>query len=239
MEIVPAIDISDGKCVRLIKGQKGTERVYYESPIDALTFWMEKKAKRVHIIDLNGAWGEIKNQALLRELLNTSLGNVKVQVGGGIRSLGYASEFLKLGFDRIILGTLAFKEPETVRKLIKLFGNERIIVAIDYIRDKLAIEGWLGKTNIDIFPFTEQMINCGVRYVLLSSIELDGTLSGPDFETITEVSLQFPNLLVYAAGGISDIRELSDLKALGVHGVVIGKAFYENLIPLDIVNKEF
>ncbi|GAH01404.1 unnamed protein product, partial [marine sediment metagenome] len=147
MEIVPAIDISDGKCVRLFKGKKGTEKVYYENPLDALDFWINKGAKRLHFVDLDGAWGSDKNKKTLKNMIIKASNKLKVQIGGGIRSYDQAIELINIGADRIIIGTLAVKNPEVIKKLAKTISSERIIVALDYRKGKIATHGWTVQTD--------------------------------------------------------------------------------------------
>ncbi|MFX1394838.1 MAG: HisA/HisF-related TIM barrel protein, partial [Promethearchaeota archaeon] len=142
MEIIPAIDISGGKCVRLYKGKKGTEKVYYENPLEALDFWIEHGAKRLHFVDLDGAWGSNINKKILKEMITKALNSVKIQIGGGIRSYKAAIELIEIGVDRVIIGTLAIQKPEVIEKLVKKVGSEHLIVALDYKYGKIATHGW-------------------------------------------------------------------------------------------------
>ena len=235
MEIIPAIDISNGKCVRLHKGVKGTEKIYYEDPRKALDFWIDNGAERLHFIDLNGAWGSNINKKLLKNLIRKASNTIKIQVGGGIRSIDSAIELIKLGADRIILGTFAIKNPEAVKNLIKLIGAEKIIIAIDYKKEKVAIHGWTELSDKDPFSFGKEIEKLGVKFVLFSSIEADGTLSGPDFNSIKKIINTVKNVSIYVAGGIRDTEDLRKLKSIGVKGVIIGTAFYEQKIPYTII----
>ncbi|TFF99707.1 MAG: 1-(5-phosphoribosyl)-5-((5-phosphoribosylamino)methylideneamino)imidazole-4-carboxamide isomerase, partial [Promethearchaeota archaeon] len=157
MEIIPAIDISDGKCVRLFQGKKGTEKVYYEDPLDALKYWKEMKAKRLHCIDLDGAWGLERNKKILKIMIREAESEIKLQIGGGIRKIEDAIELIEIGAARIIIGTLAIKSPNSIKSLSKIIGPERIIIALDYKKGKIATHGWTKQTNENPFEFSEKI----------------------------------------------------------------------------------
>lgn len=235
MEIIPAIDISGGKCVRLFKGQKGTETIYYENPLNALKFWLNQGADRLHFVDLDGAWGSDKNKQLLKDMIiEAKDSSLKVQIGGGIRTYQSAIDLINLGADRIIIGTLAIKEPKIIQRLAEEIGSESIIIAIDYKGDKVAIQGWTEQTNKNPFIFAKEITNMGAGYILFSSVEADGAFIGPDFLNIKKLknSIAIP---IYAAGGVRNEEDLINLKDIGVYGVIIGKAFYEKKIPFSII----
>lgn len=234
MEIIPAIDISNGACVRLFKGKKGTEIVYFENPIEALDFWINKGACRLHFVDLDGAWGSNTNKELLKQMIKKAAKKVKVQIGGGIRNVEAAVELVKIGADRVIIGTLAIKNPEIIKILAKKIGSERVIVALDYKSGKIATHGWTEQTNIDPFTFGKKIAGLGAGYILFSSVEADGAFTGPDLENIKKMvnSVDIP---IYAAGGVRHERDIIELSNIGVRGVIIGKAFYENKIPFSII----
>jgi phosphoribosylformimino-5-aminoimidazole carboxamide ribotide isomerase len=235
MEIIPAIDISNGKCVRLFKGKKGTEKIYFEDPIKALDFWVDKGAKRLHFIDLDGAWGSDVNRTLLQEMIKKASKKVKIQIGGGIRSVETALNLINLGADRIIVGTLAIQNPKGVEELLLKIGKEKLIVAIDYKKEKVAIQGWTKLSNRDPFSFGKELEDRGVKYLLFSSIEADGTLSGPDFQNIEKMVKYASKTSIYIAGGVSNPTDIKKLEKIGVRGVIIGKAFYENSLPFSII----
>lgn len=234
MEVVPAIDISDGKCVRLFKGKKGTEKVYYENPLDALDFWISKGAKRLHFVDLDGAWGSDKNKNILKNMIIKASNKLKVQIGGGIRNYDQALELINIGADRIIIGTLAVKNPEIIKKLSETISSERIIVALDYKKGKIATHGWTEQTDKDPFLFGKNISNLGAGYILFSAVEADGAFTGPDIENIKKM-VNSVNIPVYAAGGVRNEKDIEALKGIGVYGVIVGKAFYENKLPFSII----
>ncbi|MFX0082346.1 MAG: 1-(5-phosphoribosyl)-5-[(5-phosphoribosylamino)methylideneamino]imidazole-4-carboxamide isomerase [Candidatus Hodarchaeota archaeon] len=235
MEIIPAIDISKGKCVRLYQGLKGTEKIYYEDPLEALEFWINKGAKKIHIIDLDGAWGSDVNRILFKNLIKNASNKINIQVGGGIRDIESAFELIKIGADRIILGTIAIEDPKLVKNLVKKIGPNKIIVAIDYHGERIAIQGWTKLSIKNPFSFVKKIENLGVRIILFSSIKADGTLSGPDFQNIQKMINTVKKASIYVAGGIRDIDDIDKLRQMGVRGVIIGKAFYEQTIPFSII----
>lgn len=234
MEVIPAIDLSDGKCVRLYKGRKGTEKVYFDDPLEAIDFWIEKGAKRLHFVDLDGAWGSSKNKDLLNKMIQKASGQVKIQVGGGIRTIDAAIKLVEDGVDRVIIGTLAVKNPEKIKILAEKIGSERIIVALDYKDDKIATHGWTEQTNKDPFLFGKEVEKLGAGFILFSSVEADGAFIGPDLKNIEKMvkSVKIP---VYAAGGVRNKEDIIQLQKVGVHGVIVGKAFYENKLSFSVV----
>ena len=234
MEIIPAIDISGGKCVRLFKGKKGTEKVYYENPLDALDFWINQGAQRLHFVDLDGAWGSNKNKEILRNMIMKASNKLKVQIGGGIRSYNMAVELIKLGADRIIIGTLAVKRPEIVEELAKSIGSKSIIVALDYKEGKIATHGWTEQTDKDPFTFGKIIAKLGAGYILFSAVEADGAFTGPDFKNI-EKMVKSVDIPIYAAGGVRNEEDILKLKKTGAFGVIVGKAFYENKLSYSVI----
>ena len=236
MDIVPAIDISGGKCVRLFKGKKGTEKVYFKDPIKALDFWMEKGIKRIHFVDLDGAWGSEKNKMLIEKMVEMASESVKVQLGGGIRSIEDAVSLIDKGVDRVIIGTLAIKQPEVIRQLSDDIGSEHLIVALDYRSGKIETDGWTKGTDLSPFVFGKEVEELGAGFILFSAIEADGAFTGPDFKNIKKM-VETVNIPIYAAGGIRDTEDLKKLNEIGVWGVIIGKAFYEEKIPFSIINE--
>lgn len=238
MEIIPAIDISGGKCVRLFKGQKGTEKIYYENPLDALDFWTKQGAQRIHFVDLDGAWGSDKNKKILKDMiLKAKDSNLKIQIGGGIRTYEAAVELIDIGAERVIIGTLAINQPNVIKQLADKIGGEHIIVALDYKEGKISTHGWTQQTNKDPFSYGKKIAELGAGYILFSSVEADGAFTGPDLKNI-EKMVQSVDIPVYAAGGVRNEEDIKNLEKIGgVHGVIVGKAFYEKKLPLSILNQ--
>ena len=218
----------------MYKGEKGTEKIYYENPLDALDFWISQESQRIHFVDLDGAWGSDKNKELLKKMIKKASNKLKVQIGGGIRSLDAAKELIKIGADRVIIGTLAIEQPEIIKKLADEVGSKHIIVALDYKQGKISTHGWTEQTDKDPFSFGKKIENLGAGYILFSSVEADGAFTGPDFGNIEKMvkSVKIP---VYAAGGVRNEKDIENLKKIGTYGVIIGKAFYEEKLPFSII----
>lgn len=236
MEVIPAIDISGRKCVRLFKGKKGTETVYFEDPLKALEFWMQKGANRIHFVDLDGAWGSDENKDLFKKMINRAAGTMGIQIGGGIRSFDAAKEMIDLGADRVIIGTLAVKKPEIIEKLSRDIGSSHIIVALDYKAGTISTHGWTESTDIDPFEYGKKMQEMGAGFILFSSVEADGAFTGPDIINVKKM-VNAVDIPVYAAGGVRNEEDILRLKEIGTHGVIIGKAFYENKLPFSIIKE--
>jgi len=237
MEIIPAIDISGGKCVRLFKGQRGTEKIYYENPLNALDFWIKQGIPRIHFVDLDGAWGSDKNQVILKNMiLKAKEVNLKIQIGGGIRTYEAAVELINMGVARVIIGTLAIQQPNVIKQLSEEFGAEHLIVALDYKGGKISTHGWTQQTDKDPFIYGKKIAELGAGYILFSSVEADGAFTGPDLKNI-EKMVRSVDIPVYAAGGVRNEEDIMNLERIGTHGVIVGKAFYENKLPLSILKK--
>lgn len=218
----------------MYKGEKGTEKIYYENPLDALDFWISQGSQRIHFVDLDGAWGSDKNKELLKKMIKKASNKSKVQIGGGIRSLDAAKELIKIGADRVIIGTLAIKQPSIIKKLADEVGSKHIIVALDYKQGKISTHGWTEQTDKDPFSFGKKIENLGAGYILFSSVEADGAFTGPDFGNI-EKMIKSVKIPVYAAGGVRNEKDIENLKKIGTYGVIIGKAFYEEKLPYSII----
>ncbi|MHA1821134.1 MAG: 1-(5-phosphoribosyl)-5-[(5-phosphoribosylamino)methylideneamino]imidazole-4-carboxamide isomerase [Promethearchaeota archaeon] len=224
MEIIPAIDIQDGKCVRLTKGLLEKKTVYYEDPLDALHYWEEQGATRLHIVDLDGAFGIGTNYKLIKRIVNST--SIGIQVGGGIRTIEKAKKLIELGVERVIIGTAAVKNPNIVSRLEKEIGRDKIIVALDQKKGKLVIKGWTEAVEYDLFEFAKLIESKGAGGILISSVEGDGAFTGPDLET-TKKMVASVNIPIIAAGGVRNTEDIRNLYEINVNAVIIGKAFYE------------
>jgi len=220
----------------LYKGEKGTEKIYYENPLDALDFWISQGSQRIHFVDLDGAWGSDKNKELLKKMIKKASNKSKVQIGGGIRSLDAAIELIKIGADRVIIGTLAIKQPEIIQKLADEVGSKHIIVALDYKQGKISTHGWTEQTDKDPFSFGKRFENLGAGYILFSSVEADGAFTGPDLGNI-EKMIKSVKIPVYAAGGVRNEKDIENLKKIGTYGVIVGKAFYEQKLSPSVIKE--
>ncbi|MHA1681476.1 MAG: 1-(5-phosphoribosyl)-5-[(5-phosphoribosylamino)methylideneamino]imidazole-4-carboxamide isomerase [Promethearchaeota archaeon] len=228
--VVPAIDLREKKCVRLFKGQIGTETCYYENPVDALKYWKKLGATVVHVVDLDAATGIGSNKQVIKELLEFA-GKVELQVGGGIRNDAIATEYLQMGVARVVIGTAAIKSPNLIKRLSSEHGSERIIVALDHKDEKVQIKGWTQDSGKDIYEMGALMEDKGAGFILFSSVEADGAFTGPDFVT-TKKMVEAVNLPIIAAGGTRSLEDIAKLREIGAAGVVIGKALYEGKIDL-------
>jgi phosphoribosylformimino-5-aminoimidazole carboxamide ribotide isomerase len=229
IEIIPAVDIRKGKCVRLYQGDYEQETVFYNDPVEVALEWQSMGAPRVHIIDLDGAaTGSLCNLDIITEIASALL--VPTQVGGGIRCLDTIEQLLKTGVERVILGTSAVEDPALVREACRSF-SESIIVGVDTKRGHVAIRGWQQETELKAIEFTRSMVELGVKRFIHTDIGRDGTLTEPNFSAIAEL-VNAVRLPITAAGGISSLNHLRMLNQLGVEGAIIGKALYTGDINL-------
>jgi len=230
MEIIPAIDIRDGKCVRLYQGDYSQQTVFDENPVAVALRWKSLGARWLHVVDLDGAAvGEPRNMAVVEEIIRTS--RLLLELGGGIRRESIAEELLHKGVSRIILGTAAIEKPELVEKLCQRFG-EAIIVGIDARDGGIAIHGWQKDTVVDVLQLGQKMVNLGARRFIYTDIERDGTLTEPNFDAIERL-IAGVRVPIIASGGISRLEHLQRLEELGVEGAIIGRALYTGDIDLQ------
>ncbi len=232
MQLIPAIDLMGGKIVRLTRGKAETAKSYeaqFGTPLEAAQRWRDEGAGKLHIIDLDAAFGIADNRAVIAEVAkNISL---PIQVGGGIRSYETAEALLKQGVAQVILGALAFSDPSAITKIQKRFGPDSVIVALDNRDGHIMVEGWQTKTAMTVDQALEKYSLLGVHTFLITSIAQDGMLTGPDLQTLSGATL-FPGAKIIAAGGIGSIGDLAALKQIGCEGAVIGKALYEGRFTL-------
>ena len=230
MEVIPAIDLKGGKCVRLYQGDYGQETVFSEEPVSVALQWQSLGAPRLHLVDLDGAArGELCHFSLISEIVKVV--KIPVQVGGGIRQLETIDQLLETGVGRVILGTTAVENPSLVREAGNRFG-EAIIVGIDARDSYIATHGWQKKTNITAFELVQQMAALGVRRFIYTDITRDGTLTQPNFEAIAEL-ISKTKLPIIASGGVTSISHLKRLFQLGVEGIIIGRALYTGDLRLE------
>ena len=234
IELIPAIDLKDGRCVRLVQGDMDRETVYYEDPVEAATHWVRQGAPRLHLVDLNGAVsGEPRNREVICRIAQSV--PVPVQLGGGIRNPQDIELYLAAGLDRLILGTLACREPEKGRELATAYPG-KIVLGLDARDGFLAVQGWSDVTRVRAEDLLHTYAGTPVAAVVYTDIHRDGMLTGPNVESTRKViaSSPFP---VIASGGISrseDIAELSRLESAGLCGAILGKALYSgNLTYAD------
>jgi phosphoribosylformimino-5-aminoimidazole carboxamide ribotide isomerase len=231
MQLIPAIDLMKGRIVRLSRGDPKTAKIYeqFGDPIRTAQKWQTDGAKKLHIIDLDAALGSGNNQSLISEIAENI--NLPIQVGGGIRSFKDVERLLSLRIDQVILGALPFNDPLALIQIQEKFGPNHVIVALDNKNGNIMIEGWKTKTSMGIKEALKKFLSMGIYSFLITSITKDGTLSGPDLETLDKANRN-PGAKIIAAGGIGQIEDLLNLQRIGVEGAVIGKALYEERFTL-------
>ena len=234
MEIIPAIDIRDGRCVRLEQGDYARETVFADDPVAVALRWQGAGARRLHVVDLDGARdGRPRNDEVVRAILDASA--VPIQVGGGIRDIATVQRYLDASADRVILGTTAVKDQTTLMNTIVLF-RERIVVGVDVRGGVVATEGWTEASTVAISDLVRQLSEMGVGRIVYTEILRDATLAGPNFDAIAglmELISGLPSpIRVIVAGGLASIDDIQRLSALGVEGAIVGKAIYTGDIDL-------
>ncbi len=237
MIIIPAIDIRGGMVVRLFQGDYNKEKAYSQNPSEVAKKWADAGAKMIHVVDLDGARsGKPINLEILEGIVNGV--NVPIQMGGGLRSIDDIERILSLGVKRVVLGTKAFDE-KFLKEIIKRFGASSIVVGIDSFGDNVQVEGWLTKSGYNIKDTCEHVIKCGIENIIFTDIKSDGTLSGPNFESL-KILISYPSLNVIVSGGIGSLDDIKKINSLGVKnitGIIIGKALYEDVISFkDAMN---
>jgi len=223
MEIIPAVDIKGGKCVRLYQGDYSQETVFSEDPVAVALDWRAQGAGRLHMVDLDGAAsGKPRNIAVIQAVVREV--NLPVQLGGGIRDEATVAKLLAMGINRVILGTAAVDNPEMVKRLCREYGDA-VIIGIDARDGHVATHGWQKGTDVTALELGRSMADLGVRRIIYTDIKRDGTLTEPGFAAIDEM-VKGVNLPIIAAGGISALDHLRKLKEVGVEGAIVGKALY-------------
>jgi phosphoribosylformimino-5-aminoimidazole carboxamide ribotide isomerase len=228
MEVIPALDLRQGRCVRLYQGDYDKETVFSDDPVAIALKWREAGAKRLHIIDLDGASeGKLCNEAVIERILRAS--ELDIQVGGGIRNMEAMEHLFELGVERVILGTAAIEDPTLVAQACQNF--EGIVISIDAQDGYVKTHGWSKDTNFTAIELLDKMTSLGVKLFIYTDISRDGTLTEPNFAAIAEL-LAHSRLPIIAAGGISSLEHLKRLAELGVEGAIIGQALYTGDIDL-------
>ena len=231
MKVFPAVDIMDGKVVRLFRGCPETAKAYTSlgDPIAVAKKWEDEGADGLHVVDLDAALSRGDNSATIFKIVQAV--KIPVHVGGGIRSEGTAKKFLNMGVDKIMVGTLAFNRPKILAKLAKKFSDS-IIVALDYGENgKVMIDGWRKNVQLDVDNVIQRFLKLKIQTFLLTSVSRDGTLKGVSVDAVKK-ACTYEGVNVIAAGGVSSLKDLMLLKNIGVYGVVIGKALYEGVFSL-------
>ncbi|WP_298525841.1 1-(5-phosphoribosyl)-5-[(5-phosphoribosylamino)methylideneamino]imidazole-4-carboxamide isomerase [uncultured Christiangramia sp.] len=231
MRIIPAIDIIDGKCVRLSKGDYNTKKIYNEDPLEVAKSFEAHGIKYLHLVDLDGAKSShIVNHKILESIASKT--SLKVDFGGGLKTDKDLEIAFECGANQITGGSIAVKNPEIFKSWLTKFGAEKIILGADARNKKIAVSGWLEESKQEVIPFIQNFETEGIKYVICTDISKDGMLEGPSFDLYAEILDETKDIKLIASGGISQFDELPKLQELGCEGVIIGKAIYENRISL-------
>ena len=229
MIIYPAVDIRDGKCVRLTQGEFSKETIYADNPAEMALKWEKMGAQYLHVVDLDGARsGKSQNIAVISEMA-AKMG-IPVQLGGGIRTIEVIENVLSKGIERVILGTSAVKDPELVKRAVKTFEN-KVVIGIDAKDGMVAIEGWEKTSEFKAVDFAKKMEDLGVKTIIYTDISRDGMLNGPNLKAMEEM-VKAVKIDIIASGGVGKIEDIKNLKEVGVSGVIVGRALYTGDVDL-------
>jgi phosphoribosylformimino-5-aminoimidazole carboxamide ribotide isomerase len=231
MHIIPAIDIIDGKCVRLTQGDYNQKKVYNEDPLEVAKAFADAGVTRLHLVDLDGARAKhIVNHKVLERIANNT--NLHIDFGGGLKKDDDLRIAFECGARQITGGTVAVKDPELFLSWLERFGPERIILGADVKNGKIAVSGWEEESQEELLPFLERYLAAGVRYAICTDVSKDGLLAGSAKELYAQIRAEFPDLQLIASGGVTAIEEVEELREMGCFGAIIGKAIYEGRISL-------
>lgn len=231
MIIIPAIDIINGQCVRLTKGDYNTTKVYHSDPLSAAKMFEDAGLKYLHLVDLDGAKkGEVVNWSVLESIASST--NLIIDFSGGIKTAASLERALNAGAAQVTIGSLAVKRPDIFRDWIVQYGAEKLILGADVIGRNIAVHGWLETSEASIFDFIEGYQLMGIQRVMCTDVSKDGMLQGPSLELYQEIIARFSQIQLVASGGVSQLEDLYALKAAGCAAAIVGKAYYEGRISL-------
>lgn len=232
MKVLAAIDIMNGDVVRLTKGDQSTKKVYSNDPVQVAKKWAKDGADMLHIVDLDAAFGnESSNLSIISEILHSV--NIPIQIGGGIRNTEIFEKIVKMGFSKIVVGTMAYRNVNELRLLSKNYGD-KIVISLDEINGKVMIEGWKSASDYKVEDAINKFNKLGISNFLLTSIIKDGTLSGPDIITLNRINTDRKSKII-ASGGISSLVDVLRVRSIGCDSVILGKALYEERLDIKKV----
>ncbi|MBL7936984.1 MAG: 1-(5-phosphoribosyl)-5-[(5-phosphoribosylamino)methylideneamino]imidazole-4-carboxamide isomerase [Bacteroidia bacterium] len=235
-EIIPAIDIIDGKCVRLTQGDYSQKTIYNENPLEVALEFESIGITRLHLVDLDGAkLGKVVNYKVLEKIASKT--KLSIDFGGGIKTDDDIETVFNYGADLATIGSIAVKNKELFFSWIKKYGAEKIFLGADVKNEKIAIGGWLETTNVSIYDFIEENLNEGIKHLFCTDISKDGLLQGPSIDLYKKMIGKFPELNLTASGGVSQLSDLVELKQIGCSGAIVGKAIYEGRISMNELKK--
>ncbi|MBS1682930.1 MAG: 1-(5-phosphoribosyl)-5-[(5-phosphoribosylamino)methylideneamino]imidazole-4-carboxamide isomerase [Bacteroidetes bacterium] len=236
MKIIPAIDIVDGKCVRLTQGDFGQMKVYREDPVEVALEFQAADIEYLHLVDLDGAKkGKVENWEVVENILDKTA--LTIDFGGGVQTESDVNYLLDLGISQVNIGSLAIKEPKKFIRWLKKYGPENFILSADVKNEYVMINGWLESAKYRVIELVDQFIDHGLEYVTCTDIGSDGMLNGPNIGLYKKIKARFPDLKINASGGIASIDDLLQLQYMNLHGAIIGKAIYEGRFNLSEIKK--
>ena len=233
MKIIPAIDLMNGQVVRLLKGKPENKTIYSDEPIKVAKKWEDAGADLLHVVDLDATLGIGTNLTIIKKISQEI--TIPIEIAGGLRTKSIIDEISEYS-SRIVLGTLAFKNKELLQKLLTEQGPERIVISVDHVDGTIVVNGWQQSTNINLFDGMSDFLSMGFSEFLLTNVNRDGTLQGPDLINLHK-ACKFENVNVIASGGISNINDVKLVKESNAFGVILGKALYENKISIAEAKK--
>ncbi len=233
MKIIPAIDLMNGQVVRLYKGDPTQKTIYSDNPIEIAKKWEKNGADMLHIVDLDATLGIGSNLSIIKEIIEKV--SVPVEVAGGFRDESIVMDAAQVS-TRVVLGTLAFKDKTTLQKLLENLGPEKIVISVDHKDGEIVIHGWQEETGVKLIDAIKDFLAMGFSEFLLTNVNRDGTLEGPDLKFL-EQACQLESANVIASGGISNVKDVQDVKEKNSFGVILGKALYENKISIEEAKK--
>jgi phosphoribosylformimino-5-aminoimidazole carboxamide ribotide isomerase len=233
MKVIPAIDLMNGQVVRLYKGDPKQKTVYSDDPVEIAKKWEVNGADMLHIVDLDATLGIGSNLGIIKNILKEI--HIPVEVAGGLRDESLILDVIKIS-NRIVIGTLAFKNKELLKKLLLSLGSEKIVISVDHMDGEIVIHGWQDKTGIKLVDSIKEFLEMGFTEFLLTNVSKDGTMEGPDLEYL-EQACNLENTNIIASGGISNVNDVNDVKEKNAFGVILGKALYENKITIEEAKK--
>ncbi|MDF2157379.1 1-(5-phosphoribosyl)-5-[(5-phosphoribosylamino)methylideneamino]imidazole-4-carboxamide isomerase [Algoriphagus sp. CAU 1675] len=232
MEIIPAIDLIGGKCVRLSQGDYSSKKEYHDDPLEMAKRFEGVGIRHLHLVDLDGAKAKkIVNGSVLERICNNT--DLKVDFGGGIQADSEIEKAFDLGANQVTGGSIAVKNRELFESWIGKYGSEKIILGADAKNRKIAVGGWEETTSVDLIPFIKEFVAKGISYVICTDVAKDGLLQGPSVDLYKEILQEIPGVKLIASGGVSSVGDLEELEKIGVYGAIVGKAYYEGRVTLE------
>lgn len=232
IQIIPAIDMIDGKCVRLTQGDYGKKTIYNENPLEVALEFQDAGLTRLHLVDLDGAKAKkVINWKVLEKIASKT--SLHIDFGGGVQSEADINMVFECGAKQVTGGSIAVKQPALFEQWLAEFGGEKIILGADAKDEKVAVSGWEEGTELWVYDFVEQYVEKGIRYAISTDVAKDGLLQGPSFDLYKNLQDKCPELQIIASGGVSGIGDVEKLAEMNIYGVIIGKAIYEGRIKLS------